>query len=117
MKNRRLIGAVYEKKAEEYLKTLGFEIVERNFCCRQGEIDLIARDKNALVFVEVKYRKTEKYGLPAEAIDKRKQQKLYQTARYYLCTHGYGEEQVCRFDAVLILGEEISLIQNAFGGI
>lgn len=117
MKNSRAIGRQYEQLAAVYLEKRGYQILERNFSCRQGEIDLIARDGKYLVFIEVKYRATKESGNPAEAIDKRKQGRLTRAAEYYLYRSGYGQEQSCRFDAVVILGEEITLICNAFGGI
>lgn len=117
MKNRRIIGTEYEQKAAEYLTLQGYQILERNFRCRQGEIDLIAKEGEWLVFIEVKYRKTAGSGEPLEAVNQRKQEKIYQAARYYLHHFYYGQEIVCRFDVVAILGEEISLIRNAFGGI
>lgn len=117
IKNYHAIGTQYEQKAAQYLMEQGYQILERNFRCQQGEIDLIAKEGKWLVFVEVKYRKTAKLGEPLEAVDKKKQQKIYHVAEYYLYHFYYGQEIVCRFDVVAILGEEISLIRNAFGGI
>lgn len=117
MKNNRAVGTQYEQLAAAYLERQGYQIMARNFSCRQGEIDLIARDGEYLVFIEVKYRATNQSGNPAEAIDKRKQERLIHAAQYYLYRSGYGQEQSCRFDAVVILGKEITLIRNAFGGI
>ena len=117
MRNKRLVGIQYEQTAAKYLTMQGYQILEKNFSCRQGEIDLIAKDGEWLVFVEVKYRKTAAFGTPAEAVDKRKQQRIYRAASQYLYQSGYGQGQICRFDVVVILGEEISLIRHAFGGI
>lgn len=116
MKNKREVGSYYEQIAADYLISLGYRILERNFCCRRGEIDLIAREGEYLVFVEVKYRSTAAFGNPGEAVDKKKQEKLYRAAMYYLHRLSYGYEPLCRFDAVVILGEQISLIRDAFGG-
>lgn len=116
-KNNRIVGTQYEQIAAEYLTKQGYQILERNFYCRHGEIDLIAREGEYLVFVEVKYRATKESGTPAEAIDKKKQRRIYRTAQYYLyCCHD-RKEKSCRFDVVAILGKEITLIRNAFGGI
>ena len=71
--NRRAIGTEYETLACEYLTRHGYQILCRNFRCRQGEIDIIARDRDYLVFIEVKYRRDEHEGDPAEAVDARKQ--------------------------------------------
>ena len=105
--NKRQIGSVYELKASDYLTKKGYQIIERNYRCRIGEIDIIAIERDCLCFIEVKYRKNEKTGDPLEAVDKRKQQN-------YLLTHSKYQSVKCRFDAVGILGEEIRLVRDAF---
>lgn len=112
--NRRAVGTAYEKQAGAYLVGQGYEILEYNFRCRIGEIDIIARDGAYLVFVEVKYRRSTENGSPLEAVDRKKQRIISKVATYYCLTHGYGETSPCRFDVVAILGEEISLVKNAF---
>lgn len=112
--NKRKIGTAYEKKAVLFLQEKGYEILESNFQCRQGEIDIIAQNGRYLVFIEVKYRQNERGGLPEEAVGREKQKKIIQTAKYYLYRKGLSEETPCRFDVVGILGEKIRLIQNAF---
>lgn len=112
--NKRKTGKSYEKIAGEYLIRQGCEIIEYNFWCRTGEIDLITRQGNALVFVEVKYRKDEKYGFPGEAVTKQKQNQIRKTANVYLAKNGYSLNTVCRFDVVLLLGEQIEWIPDAF---
>lgn len=112
--NKRTVGSRYEHIAAAYLIQQGYQIVERNYRVRQGEIDLVAREGGYLVFVEVKYRADSRQGMPAEAVDARKQRKLRQVASVYLYRNGLSEETPCRFDVVAILGEEISLIRNAF---
>ena len=107
-------GAKYEELAAEYLQKQGFQILQRNFSSRFGEIDLIAREGRYLVFVEVKYRKDISCGYPEEAVSARKQQRIRHTASWYLYRHGYGEDLPCRFDVVSITGEKISLIRDAF---
>lgn len=114
MKNKRTTGSCYETKAAAFLTGQGFELLEQNFYCRQGEIDIIAKDGRYLVFVEVKYRKDGMSGDPAEAVDERKQRRILHAARYYLLSHGYPEDTACRFDVVAILGEEIRLYRDAF---
>lgn len=111
--NRRKIGTDYEKAAGEFLKQQGFQILEYNYRCKKGEIDLIARDGEYLVFCEVKYRKNAGKGYPLEAVDIRKQRVLSQCARYYLMTEGRMDTP-CRFDVVSIMGEKITLIKDAF---
>lgn len=111
--NCRQIGTQYERKAGDYLIKCGYEILEYNFRCRMGEIDIIARDGEYLVFCEVKYRSGEGQGDPAEAVDFRKQRRISKCAAYYLMIHGISDV-LCRFDVVSMKGETISLIRNAF---
>ncbi len=85
----------------------------RNYYCRSGEIDIIAREGGYLVFAEVKYRSADTCGLPQEAVDSRKIRHLVRAARYYLYAHGMSDIP-CRFDVVTILGSQVSVIQNAF---
>lgn len=112
--NKRAVGTAYEKLAGAYLKEHGYEILEYNFRCRMGEIDIIARDGAYLVFVEVKYRSSEKNGNPSEAVNLKKQRIISKVALYYCLTHGYLETMPCRFDVVAVRGETYTLIQNAF---
>ena len=79
--NRRKIGQEQEELAAKYLEEKGYEILERNYRIRTGEIDLIARDARYLVFIEVKYRKNLQMGDPLEAVDVRKQQRIYISGR------------------------------------
>ena len=80
MQNRRQIGTKEEALAAAFLEKQGYQILERNFRCRLGEIDLIARDGSTLVFVEVKYRKNADFGTPAEAVNRKKQLTICETA-------------------------------------
>lgn len=112
--NRREVGASYEKLAAEYLRQQGYEIIDCNFRCRQGEIDIVAKDHGTLVFVEVKYRSSRTSGSPLEAVDGKKQRVISKTAAYYCYRHGYGESTPCRFDVVAVSGNEIVLVKNAF---
>ena len=114
MQNRRQIGTEEEALAAAFLKAQGYEILKQNFRCRLGEIDLIARDGGALVFIEVKYRKNEAYGNPAEAVNFRKQQTICKVADYYRMKQHVSDEQACRFDVVAIQGSSILLIRDAF---
>lgn len=117
MENKRAIGREKEQLAQEYLKAQGYQIVEKNFYTRFGEIDIIARDGAYLVFLEVKYRRSAAGGYPAEAVDRRKQQRIYRAAQYYLYKRGLPADIPCRFDVAAIQGDEITLIKNAFGGL
>lgn len=112
--NRRAMGACFEELAARYLEKQGYSILERNFSSRYGEIDLIAKDKDTIVFVEVKYRSSISAGDPAEAVTARKQARIRKTAQYYLCRHQISESVPCRFDVAAVLGSQIRLIKNAF---
>ena len=112
--NRRKTGSRYEQKAVDYLERRGITILERNYRCRSGEIDVIAEDERYLVFVEVKYRRDTKKGDPAEAVGFYKQRRIRNAAEYYLYCHQNRTYVPCRFDVVSILGEEIRWIKNAF---
>lgn len=113
MQNKRSIGANYEQIAGEYLKTKGYEIIQYNFYSKSGEIDIVANHGGYLVFVEVKYRESNKNGHPLEAVSITKQKAISKCAAYYLKKNKISDIPV-RFDVVGILGEQITLIQNAF---
>lgn len=114
-RNKRSIGTKHEQIAAEYLKTMGYLITETNFRCRQGEIDLIARDGEYLVFVEVKYRTDGRAGEPEEAVTPAKSRTIIKVARFYLYCHRLPETTKCRFDVVAIKGDKVRVIKNAFG--
>ncbi len=115
--NTRKTGTEYELLAEIYLQKQGIVIVEKNYRNRKGEIDLIGKDGEYLVFFEVKYRKNQKAGNPAEAVTYQKQKKICQVADYYRLTHGIGEFCAIRYDVVAICGQEITWYRNAFSHI
>lgn len=112
--NKRQIGSKYEAMAASYMQERGMKILRRNYYCRQGEIDLIAREEPYLLFVEVKYRKNLQSGYPAEAVTPLKQRRIIQAARYYLYEQHLPEDTPVRFDVVAILGDSIQYIRNAF---
>ena len=114
MKNSRAVGACYEQKAAQYLETLGYKIMEQNFHCKMGEIDLIAKDGRYLVFIEVKYRASTHMGQPQEAVDYRKQRKICKTAAYYCMKYQISPQQPCRFDVAAFANDRWTVIQNAF---
>lgn len=88
MSNARGIGKQGEDICCTYLQENGYTIVERNFRCKQGEIDIIAKEKEEWVFIEVKTRTNDHYGYPAEAVTKWKKEKLLKAVRYYMfCNH------------------------------
>lgn len=114
MYNKRSIGSEHEQIAAEFLRKNGYNIIERNYYCRSGEIDIIAKEQKYLVFVEVKYRSSLQNGYPEEAVHFRKQRSIIRAARFYMLSHSISEDTPCRFDVVVILGEETKLIVDAF---
>ena len=110
-------GKKGEELAVAHLQKLGYRILERNYRCPLGEIDIVAKEKNTIVFVEVKSRKSEQFGDPELAVGKTKQRKLTLIALYYL---GRQKDSLlaARFDvvAVKMLGDhtEVQLIRDAF---
>lgn len=117
MKASRLeIGQSGEARAKAYLESKGLMCLEQNFRCRGGEIDLVCKQGNRIVFVEVKVRKSADYGSGAEAVDFRKREKLLRTASYYLHMR-HLDNALCRFDVISIEPgppEKINHIENAF---
>lgn len=118
MENKRKLGGAYEGLAADYLISEGYEILERNYRCKIGEVDLIAskviRGVRWLVFVEVKYRATLTHGSPGEAVTPAKQKTIRRTAQYYLMTNRYPAESACRFDVILFLGSQMTHLEGVF---
>jgi putative endonuclease len=114
---RIVTGKKGENIAADYLKKNGYRILETNFRCPLGEIDIIARDKEDLIFLEVKTRRSADLGYPEEAVDSRKQKKISRLAEYYLQTNKLTNTPA-RFDVVAITmsgsSTEVRLIKNAF---
>ncbi len=102
-------GAAAEALAAEFLVAQGLAIVARNYRCRRGEIDLIARDRDTLVFVEVRLRSSAAFGGAAASITTTKRQRIESTAKHYLAT--LGREPPCRFDAILFDGLDVKRIE------
>ena len=112
--NRRRTGSVYEQMAAVYLEKKGMHVIARNFRTRGSEIDLIARDDDYLVFVEVKYRSDAAKGYALEAVDTRKQRAIIAAAKGFLHRFRFAEDTPCRFDVIGMDGKEITHIENAF---
>ncbi|WP_446899497.1 YraN family protein [Clostridium sp. LBM24168] len=117
--SNKYIGDLGESIAEIYLSSIGYKILEQNFRCRIGEVDIIGKDKNFLCFIEVKTRKSKKYGLPGEAVNHRKKVKIYKAANIYILKNKLYNCNF-RFDIVEIMlntnynTHNIRLIKNAF---
>lgn len=112
--NKREIGEAYEEAALLYLERQGVRILERNFRCRQGEVDLIGQDGDYLVFFEVKYRRTASAGYPAEAVGYGKQKKICRAAAFFLYQRKANEGIPVRFDVVAVCGESVNWYRDAF---
>lgn len=112
--NSRKIGAFYEREAVQFLLGKGVRILEMNYRCRQGEIDIIGYEDTCLIFFEVKARETGRAGTGAEAVDLRKQKKICRVADYYRFEHGISDFTEMRYDCVAIDGGHITWIKNAF---
>lgn len=109
-------GKEAETRAMEYMHQQGLRLVESNFSTRFGEIDLIMLDEETLVFIEVRYRKQNRFGSAIESVDRRKRERLIKTAQCYLQQRRNYADYPCRFD-VIGLGPDqgkIDWIQNAF---
>lgn len=117
---KRAFGEAIEKDAADFLSQQGLTLVSRNFQCKLGEIDLIMRHRDTLVFVEVRYRKSTAYGSAAATVDHRKQRKLVRTAQFYLVRSGLRDHMPCRFDvlgigpAAIGTGLQFDWIKSAF---
>lgn len=113
--NKREIGKTKEESCEKVLVDAGYDIVERNFATRIGEIDIIAENNEELLFIEVKYRKSKQYGYGEESVNKTKARKIFKTARQYIYKKNIQDKQI-RFDIISIEDNEIRWIKNSFWG-
>lgn len=111
--NTHILGTKGEIIAKDYLTSQGYTILETNFSNQIGEIDIIAKENDTIVFVEVKTRETLRFGYPREAVTKYKQNKIRQVALVYLKLKRKLNRPV-RFDCIEILGDEITHIKNCF---
>lgn len=115
--NKRKMGYDYETLACEYLSGRGIVILERNFRCSYGEIDIIGSDGEFLVFFEVKARLKKTAGTGAEAVTPSKQRKICRVADYYRIKHGIGDFSPIRYDCIAIDNDQIVWYQAAFSHI
>jgi putative endonuclease len=110
---RRRLGAAGEAAAARWYSARGYEVVARNWRCREGEIDLIVRRGGTVVFCEVKARTSDAFGLPAEAVTRAKQQRLRGLAARWLAEGGVPAAEI-RFDVASVLAGEVEVIEGAF---
>lgn len=116
--NTIITGQQAEDSAYHYLKAQGLSLIERNYFCPRGEIDLIMNDNSTTVFIEVRYRRNTRFGSGAESVDRRKQDKLLATAAHYLQKNPKAARGACRFDVVSLTAnngdQTLDWIQDAF---
>lgn len=116
------LGDAFESLAAQWLTGQGLTIIQRNYRCKAGEIDLIARDGSALVFVEVRARSNPRFASAAASVDHRKQHRLRLTAQHYLQSHPNTADSPCRFDVIAIEPRQfpaptaVRWIRSAFTG-
>ncbi len=115
----RILGTKFEKKAELFLKNNALKLIDRNYHTRLGEIDLIMRDAQQLVFIEVRYRKSIQFGSPFESVTKQKMKRIALTAQDFIQKNKRFTHSSCRFDVVSITGpgdsdNEIKWLKDAF---
>ena len=112
--NKRTTGKLYEEKAAAFLKERGFFLLDMNYRCRQGEVDLIGIHDGCLVFVEVKYRKDTGSGAPEEAVGPAKQMIICRVSDYYRLAKPAEAARQVRYDVVAICGEDVRWYRDAF---
>ena len=112
--NKRQTGTEKEQEACTFLEGKGLEVICTNYRCKVGEIDIIARDGSTLVFCEVKYRSTKKAGGAFYAISRAKMTTITKVAKWFISEKHLPLDTLCRFDAVLIDGNEINHVENAW---
>ncbi|MGL5260284.1 MAG: YraN family protein [Lachnospiraceae bacterium] len=113
--NKRAVGTFYEEMAISFLKKNEILILEKNYRTRYGEIDIIGREDDTIIFFEVKYRKSIEYGHPTEAVNKKKQKIICKVATQYCVTHFVND--LVRYDVISICNGEIEWYKNAFSHI
>ncbi|MEI7063836.1 YraN family protein [Dickeya chrysanthemi] len=114
--NRRITGGRYEQLARRHLERAGLIFVASNVTVRGGELDLIMRDGDILVFIEVRYRRNHDFGGAAASITRQKQRSLLHAAAVWLARQGASLDSTdCRFDVLAITGSQVEWLPNAFG--
>jgi putative endonuclease len=110
---RRELGASGEQLAAEWYEARGYRVVDRNWRCREGELDLVLRRDRTLVFCEVKTRSSAAFGAPAEAVTATKQRRLRALAARYLRETSHSASDI-RFDVAAVLAGRVEIIEAAF---
>lgn len=111
---RRATGARGEEAVAAWYEARGYEVLARNWSCREGELDLVVRNGRMYVFCEVKTRATDAFGAPAEAVNRDKQMRLRRLAARWLEDDAPVRAREIRFDVAAVLGGEIEVLEGAF---
>jgi putative endonuclease len=109
---RKILGNAGEAQAAKFLKKQGYKILERNFKCPFGEVDIIAKKDDVVAFVEVKTRTTDRFGQPMEAVQQDRRSRYVRSAKYYFADRDI--EVIVRFDIIEVTPQGINHIENAF---
>ena len=113
--NKRIVGSFYEEMAINYLTTYGFVILETNYSCKIGEIDIIAKKDDTIHCVEVKYRKNNDFGYASEAVSKSKFNKIIRCANFFINENKLYNNAIS-IDVIAITGDKLEFFDNCFGG-
>ncbi len=116
LKNKREIGESLEDFALKFIQNHGLRIVTKNYFCKMGEIDIIARDEQNFVFIEVRYRSSDAFGGSEASVGKKKQRRIILAAAHYLQKNGLNNKTACRFDVVALTGKVTQLKYNWIKG-
>lgn len=120
MRDSKRLGKHWEQIAEHHLIEQGLEILERGYCCRLGELDLVALDRHELVVVEVRYRRQSRFGSALDSITWHKRNRIVRATRHYLMCHPEQARRALRFDVVAIddgaAEPRLQWLRNAFDG-
>jgi putative endonuclease len=112
-RKRQVLGQRGEAMAARWYEANGYEVLARNWRCREGELDLVLRRNRTIVFCEVKTRTTDAFGTPAESVTHQKRQRLRHLASKWLDESPIRPRQI-RFDVAAVLGDELEVIEGAF---
>ncbi len=115
-------GKAAEDQALAFLQKKGLTLHQRNYACKSGELDLVMQEKDTLVFVEVRYRKSDDFGSAAESVNRQKIMRLNRTAEHFLQTFKLTDKQPCRFDIITVQPDSdhtqknsVNWLKNVFG--
>jgi len=111
---RRATGDRFEAAARRFLEARGLRVVQANFNCRHGEIDLVMRDGDTVVFVEVRYRRGQAFGGAAASVTAAKRRRVISAAHVWMAGRPYDARRPCRFDVLAFEGDRVEWIPNAF---